>query len=85
MDRGIGAAAELPGSGRKDLAIRVLAGSETVSDLAAQHGVSRKFVHRRAHKARTVLDEAFSPAVRDDEVLFELTVTRAWLRQVMAA
>ena len=45
MDRGVGAAVRpLPESRRKDLAIQALAGSETVSDLAARHGVSRKFV-----------------------------------------
>ena len=82
MDRGVGAAARLlPEGDRKDLAIQALAGSETVSDLAARHGVSRKFVYRQTHKARAALDDAFSPAVRDDEVLFELTVTQAWLRQ----
>jgi hypothetical protein len=42
MDQGSGAAARLPGCERKELAIQVLAGSETVSDLAARHGVSRK-------------------------------------------
>ena len=54
MDRGVAAAARpLPESDRKDLAFQALAGSETLSDLAARHGVSRKFVHRQAHKART--------------------------------
>ncbi len=38
MDRCVGAAAGLRGSDRKDLAIQALAGSETVSDLAARHG-----------------------------------------------
>ncbi len=80
MDRGVGAAARLPGSDRKDLAIQALAGSETVGDLAAQHGVSRKFVYQQAHKARTALDDAFSSVASDDEVLFELAVTKAWLR-----
>jgi len=38
MDRGVGAAARLlPGSDRKDLTIQALAGSGTVSDLAARH------------------------------------------------
>src|SRR4051795_2187879 len=84
MDRGVGAAVRpLPEGDRKDLAIHALAGSETVSDLAARHGVSRKFVYRQAHKATAALDEAFSPVVRDDEVLFELAVTGAWLRQVI--
>ena len=83
MDRGIGTAARLPGSARKDLAIQAVAGSETVSDLAARHGVSRKFVYRQTHKARAALDDAFSPAVPDGAVLFELAVTKAWLRQVI--
>jgi hypothetical protein len=85
MDRGVGAAARLPGSDRKDLAVQALAGSETVSDLAARHGVSRKFVYQQTHKARTVLDDAFSPATPDDEVLFEVAVTKAWLRQAIVA
>jgi transposase-like protein len=42
MDRSVGAAARLPESDREKLAILALARSETVSDLAAQHGVSRK-------------------------------------------
>jgi hypothetical protein len=85
MDRYAGAAARLPGSDRKDLAVQALAGSETVSDLAARHGVSRKFVYQQTHKARTVLDDAFSPATPDGEVLFELAVTKTWLRQVIVA
>jgi hypothetical protein len=85
MDRGVGAAARLPESDRKTWAIQALAGSETVSDLAARHGVSRKFVYQQTHKARTVLDDAFSPAVPDGEVLFEVAVTKAWLRQAIVA
>src|SRR3954454_8018513 len=84
MDRGVGAAVRpLPESDRKDLAIQALAGSETVRDLAARHGVSRKFVYQQTNKASAALDEAFSPVVRDDEVLFELAVTGAWMRQVI--
>ena len=84
MDQEVGAAARLPGSDRKDLAIQALARSETVSDLAARHGVSRKFVYQQTHKARAALDGAFSPAVPDSAVLFGLAVTKAWLRQVTA-
>ena len=75
MDRGVGAAARLPEGDRKDLAIQALAGSGTVSDLAARHGVSRKFVYQQTHKARATLDDAFSSAAAsDDEVLFEGTM-----------
>jgi len=83
MDRCVGAAARLPESDRKDLAIQALAQSATISDLAARHWVSRKFVYQQTHKARAVLDDAFSSATSDDEVLFELAVTKAWLRQVI--
>jgi transposase-like protein len=86
MDRGVGAAVRpLPESDRKDLAIQALAGSETVSGLAARHGVSRKFVYQQTHKARAALDEAFSSTTPDEEVLFELAVTKTWLRQVIVA
>src|ERR687886_701496 len=86
MDRGVGAAARsLPESGRKVLAIQALADSETVGDLAARHGVRRKFVYQQTHKARAALDEAFSSATPDEEVLFELAVTKTWLRQVIIA
>ena len=77
MDRGVGAAARpLPEIDRKDLAIQALAGSETVSDLAARHGMSRKFVYQQTHKARAALDDAFSSATPDEAVLFELVVTK---------
>jgi hypothetical protein len=83
MDQCAGAAAMLPESGRKDLAIQALARSATITDLSARHGVSRKFVYQQTDKARVALDGAFSSAAPDDEVLFELTVTKAWLRQVI--
>ena len=85
MDQSVGAAARLPESDRKNLAIQALARSEPVSDLAARHGVSRKFVYAQKHKARVALDDAFLSGTAEDEVLFELVVTKAWLRQVIVA
>ena len=85
MDQGIGAAARLPGRERKELAIHALAGSETVTDLATRHGVSRKFVYQQTHKASIALNDAFAPAVPDSAVLFELAVSKAWLQQIIVA
>ena len=69
---------------RRQLALEALAGTETVSRLAGQHEVSRKFVYRQAAKAEEALDAAFSPADGDDhKVLFHLPVTKAWLRQLI--
>jgi hypothetical protein len=67
----------------RDLAIVALARSATVSELAARHGVSRKFVYQQSHKAEAALDDAFAASTRDDAVLFELRVSKTWLRQVI--
>jgi hypothetical protein len=47
--------------------------------------VSRKFVYQQAHKAGAALDDAFLSGAPEDEVLFQLTVTPTWLRQVIVA
>ncbi len=83
MDRCVGAAARLQEGDRKDLAIQALARSETVSDLAARHRVSRKFIYQQTRKVRVALDGAFLSATPEHEVLFEVAVTKAWLRQVI--
>jgi hypothetical protein len=71
MDRSIDTAARLPGVERIDLTIQALARTETVSDLAAGHGVSRKFLYRQARRARAALDEVFVSTPPGAEVLFE--------------
>jgi hypothetical protein len=69
---------------RRELALEALAGSETVSQLAQQHEVSRKFICQQAAKAEAALDEAFRFAPqRDNEVIFHLPVSKAWLRQLV--
>ncbi len=75
-------AARLPELERKNLAILALAGSATIRDLAAQHGVSRKFVYQQTQKASAALDEVFASTAPNDEVLFELAVTKMWLQQL---
>jgi hypothetical protein len=75
----------MPGDDRKDLAVQALARSATVSDLSTRHGVSRKFVYQQANKARHALDDAFLSAATDDTVLFQIQVTKRWLRQVIVA
>lgn len=70
---------------RQALAITVLAGSASVSGLSREQAVSRKFLYHQAHKAQGALDEAFEPSPKDEEVLFWLPVTKAWLRQLVLA
>jgi hypothetical protein len=72
-------------SQRQDLALQVLSRSQPVSELAGEHGVSRKFLYHQADKAHKALEEAFDPPPDEAEVLFFLPVTRAWLRQFVVA
>jgi hypothetical protein len=73
---------QLPPAARQQLALDALTGL-SVTQLAQQHQVSRKFVSRQAEHARQALHQAFTPPPPSDEVLFVLPVTRAWLRSFM--
>jgi hypothetical protein len=69
---------------RQDVALQALAGTETISGLAAHHEVSRKFIYQQAAKAEEALQEAFSPEESsENRILFHLPVTKAWLRQMV--
>jgi hypothetical protein len=80
-----GPAQQLRPHQRQELALEVLAGRHPVAELARQHQVSRKFLYQQAHTARQALAPAFDPPRADEEVLFHLPVTKAWLRQLVLA
>jgi hypothetical protein len=67
---------------RQDLALQALSGTNTITSLAELAGVSRKFVYQQRDIAQQALAEAFAtPAADDDKILFQLPVTKRWLRQ----
>jgi hypothetical protein len=69
---------------RWELAVHALSGHHTITHLAAQFQVSRKFVYQQMSTAGEALEQAFAPALdADDHVLFHLPVTQSWLRQVV--
>ena len=70
---------------RLSLGLQTLAGHCTITDLADQADVSRKFVYQQRDRAQTALDDAFAPTVADDEVLFSLPITKHWLKQAALA
>jgi hypothetical protein len=66
------------------LAVHVLAGSSSVTELAERHQVSRKFLYQQADKGEQALSQAFSPPPpTKQKVLFYLPVTKVWLQQVV--
>jgi hypothetical protein len=69
---------------RQQLAVQAMAGSAPVTQIAVANQVSRKFVYQQVNKAERALGEAFDPQRgNDDEVLFYVPVTDAWLRQLV--
>jgi hypothetical protein len=71
---------------RQELAVAALAGACPISQLAADHQVSRKFVYQQVDKATQALTAAFAPNCSDDNpVLFWLPVTAVWLRRLILA
>jgi hypothetical protein len=73
----------LPPSQRLQIGLQALAGTESITNLADEFDVSRKFVYQQKACAEEALDDAFAPQQGDDQVLFYLPVTKRWLRQVV--
>ncbi len=70
---------------RQNLAVQTLARIQSVTSLARENGVSRKFIHAQTNKAQQALDEAFTTKKNDEQVLFMLPVTKSWLHQLVLA
>jgi hypothetical protein len=69
---------------RQQLAVQALAGAETISHLAREYQVSRKFVYRQGATAEQALEQAFAAdETPDDKVLYYLPVTKALVRQIV--
>ena len=74
----------LPPSQRLTIGVHALAGTASLTGLAEQYEVSRKFVSQQAATAQAALEDAFTPdGTADDQVLFYLPVTKHLLRQIV--
>jgi len=73
----------LPPSQRLQIGLQALAQTQTITDLADEFDTSRKFVYKQMAIADRALDDAFAPQAADDQVLFNLPVTKQWLRQLV--
>jgi hypothetical protein len=73
----------LPPSQRQQIGLQALAGAQSVTNLANDFDVSRKFVYQQSARAEHALQDAFAPQPADDQVLFYIPVTKQWLRQLI--
>ncbi|WP_240519016.1 hypothetical protein [Leptolyngbya sp. BC1307] len=76
-------AATLRPETRQQIAIEALAKSKPISHLATKYQVSRKFVYDQSDQAKQSLDESFEPTAPDEQILFHLPITKAWLFQLI--
>src|SRR5438552_110197 len=66
--------------------VRDLFAGDTISAVARDHDVSRKFVSQQLHQADQARADAFAPDPPDDEaVFFYLPVTVPWLKRLIVA
>jgi hypothetical protein len=72
-------------SERLALGVQALAGHQTITGLADDAGVSRKFIYQQRDRVQAALDDAFALTDADDQVLFHLPVTKHWLKQAALA
>jgi hypothetical protein len=73
----------LPSTTRQQLVLDALAG-QSITQLAQQHHVSRKFIYQQLRQAQYALEQAFqSSADKQRQPLFWLPVTKPWLRQLV--
>lgn len=63
---------------RKDLALKLISNDDSVSNMSRDNKVSRKFLYQQKDKALQAIDAEFREK-DDDEVLFNLPVTKSWL------
>ncbi|MGB7414556.1 MAG: hypothetical protein WA902_10145 [Thermosynechococcaceae cyanobacterium] len=76
-------AATLSPAERQELALQVLTKAEPITTLAHKQQVSRKFLYEQSNKANDALASAFATSNNDNDVLFNLPVTKAWLFQLI--
>jgi hypothetical protein len=85
MNQTFSPAAQLKPQQRQQIALRVLTKKETISLMAEEEGVSRKFLYKQGHIAQNALTLAFEKPKKNEEVLFYLPVTQKWLSQLILA
>lgn len=66
---------------KKSLAIKSITGEQTISSIANDYQVSRKFVNNQKQKILTAVNEAFDEKEDGDKVLYQIPVTKNWLKQ----
>ncbi len=65
--------------------LQALSKQESITQIAQQEQVSRKFLYQQKAIAEGALNQAFEKKERENEVLYYLPVTQQWLFQLILA
>lgn len=76
------AAARMDPAERQRLAVEGMARIQSLSALARENEVSRKFLYKQIDTAEKALEGAFCAPPKGDDVLFHIPVTKNWIHQV---
>ena len=68
---------------KKRVALEAVANQKSVSRIAQENNTSRKFIRQQREKAQAAVDQSFD--LDNDDVLFYLPVTKAWIAQLVLA
>lgn len=68
-------------SQRQNIAILALGMHTPISHLANTYSVSRKFIYQQQEKALSAISSAFEEKLSEENILFQLPVTKSWIRQ----
>lgn len=76
-------AATLPPEIRNQIGLQALTKSVPITQIATDNQVSRKYVYKQGDLVEQALNETFTPAPDDNEVLFYLPITKTWIFQLI--
>ena len=69
---------------KKTIALQVMRQKQTISNIAKENQVSRKFIYKQKNKAAQAIDDVFKePEAEKEKVIFYLPVTKSWLIQLV--
>ncbi len=73
----------LSGQQRAELAIETIKHNRPITELSAQHNVSRNFLYDQKDKALSAINDKFiSPIIEEDEKpLYYIAITKSWIKQ----
>lgn len=67
------------------MALEALRGRRAIVELAAEQGVSRKFIYQQKDRAQAALQQAFEPDSLPEGFLGWLPVTRSWVQRLIVS